>query len=75
MEEKSLQKPCRQRQMGTIMRDDKVHGAYREVLSELGHWASAVSRMEIYREVSSRTGVHWKTVQYILNHTTPSHTK
>lgn len=69
MEKKTLQKRSRQRQMGTIMRDDMLHDVYEEVLRELGHWASAVSRMEIYREVSRRTGVHWKTVQYALNHT------
>lgn len=59
----------RQRQMGTVMRDNLVHDEYAKVLAELGRWASAVSRMELYKEVANRTHVGWKTVQNTLNHT------
>lgn len=69
MENKSLCKNCRIRQMGTILRDNRIHKAYDEVLKELGRWATSVSRVEIYKEVSARTGVPWKTVQNTINHT------
>lgn len=69
MEEKSLCKSCRMRQIGTILRDNRVHSAYEKLLEELGRWATSVSRVEIYKEVAARTGVHWKTVQHTLNHT------
>lgn len=59
----------RQRQMGTVMRDNLVHDEYEKVLAELGRWASAVARVELYKEVANRTYVGWKTVQHTLNHT------
>ena len=58
-----------QRHVGTVMRDNRVHDEYAKVLAELGHWASAVSRVELYKEVASRTHTGWKTVQHTLNHT------
>lgn len=70
MGKKTLRKNnCRARQLGTILRDNRVHDAYEKVLEELGRWATSVSRVEIYKEVSARTGVHWKVVQNTLNHT------
>lgn len=58
-----------QRQLGTVMRDNRVHDEYAKVLGELGRWARAVSRVEVYKEVANRTNVGWKTVQNTLNHT------
>lgn len=70
MEKKTLRKSnCRTRQLGTILRDNRVHDAYEKLLEELGRWATSVSRVEIYREVGRRTNVYWKTVQNTLNHT------
>lgn len=59
----------RQRQMGTVMRDNRVHDEYEKLLAELGKWASSVSRTDLYKEVGSRAHVGWKTVQNTLNHT------
>ncbi len=69
MKDKSLCESCRIRQIGTILRDNRVHSAYEKLLEELGRWAPSVSRTDIYKEVSARTGVHWKIVQNTLNHT------
>lgn len=70
MQKKSLcKRNCRARQLGTILRDNRVHAAYEKLLEELGSWAPATSRVAIYEELERRTGVPWKTIQNILNHT------
>jgi len=57
------------RRRSTIIRDNDVHLAYEELRKELGALASEVSRNYIYGRIHERTGLCFKTIAFVLNHT------
>lgn len=57
------------RRTSTIIRDNSVHEAYKEIAEELGALIGVVSRTYIYRRIHERTGLCAKTIAFILNHT------
>lgn len=59
----------RKRRDSTIMRDNRIHEAYAQVVKELGDVFPFVSRTEIYRRVAGIVHLCTKTVANVLNHT------
>lgn len=57
------------RRDSTIMRHNEVHKAYTEMAGVLGYLINNVSKGYIYEEIHKRTGLCYKTIAYILNHT------
>jgi len=57
------------RRPSTIIRDNSIHEAYNDVVSELGEYAYLVPKSYIYDKVGKRTGLCSKTIAYVLNHT------
>lgn len=53
----------------TAIRDAKVHALYREIISGLGELGQEVPRKYIYGKIQDETGLCFKTIAYILNHT------
>lgn len=62
-------KSGRNRRESTIIRDNSVHTAYRELCASIGNIIYNVSKAYIYEELHKRTGLCSKTIAYILNHT------
>lgn len=58
-----------ERRESTKIRDDSVHGVYKELANELGTLVNYVSKSYIYDKISERTGLCRKTIAFILNHT------
>jgi len=59
------------RRPSTIVRDNSVHNAYKEIMRELGVYAYQLPKSLIYEKLQERTGLCTKTIAYILNHTFP----
>ena len=57
------------RRISSILRDNMVHGMYREEMSKLGEAGMYVSKEYLYRKVGERAGLSVRSVSYILNHT------
>ena len=57
------------RRPSTVVRDNSVHEAYREVCKETGKLSSFVAKSYIYDRIRQRTGLCTKTIAFILNHT------
>lgn len=63
------------RRESTILRDNQVHKAYEGLKDELGCLFVEVSKSFIYERIRQRTGLCYKTIAYILNHTSPKFPK
>jgi len=59
------------RRQSTVVRDNNVHNAYKDVMCELGQYAYQLPKSLIYDKIRERTGLYSKTIAYILNHTFP----
>lgn len=58
------------RRPSSIVRDNMVHGIYKEIMAELGDAGCYVSRGYIYDRIKEKTSLCTKTIAYILNYTT-----
>ncbi len=56
------------RRESTVKRDNMVHGAYRELMDELGEVGGYVARSYVYERIREKTGLCAKTIANILNH-------
>lgn len=54
---------------GDIIRNNKIHRMYKEILESLGDLANYVSKSYIYEKIRERTRLTTRTIQKILNHT------
>jgi len=53
----------------TIARYKLVHSVYAEVVGELGDFAALVPKSYLYDRINARTGLCYKTIAHVLNHT------
>ncbi len=60
------------RRESTSVRDKEIHKLYRQIISELGDLANAVSKSYIYEKIREKTKLSIRTISFILNHTDPS---
>lgn len=56
------------RRKSTVIRDNHVLDAYKEMMDSLGELAHAVSKSYIYDRLKERTGLCTKTIAFIINH-------
>lgn len=59
----------RRRLESTILRDNQIHDAYKDIMNEIGHVKEYVSKSYIYEEISKKVKLSTRTVSYVLNHT------
>lgn len=58
------------RRPSTIIRDNRVHDIYDEIMHNLGDdIGNSVSRSYIYGKIHDKTGLCVKTIAHIINHT------
>lgn len=57
------------RRPSTVMRDNSVHEAYRQLQQETGEYFRFLPREFVYDQIRQRTGLCTKTIAFILNHT------
>ena len=57
------------RRPSTVMRDNSVHEAYRQLQKETGDYFHFLPREFVYERIRQQTGLCTKTIAFILNHT------
>lgn len=69
----NMSKLCsKNRRESTTVRDNEIHGMYREIMAGFGEAAGAVSRTYVYGKIHERTKLSVRTISFILNHTEPT---